>query len=255
LVDASSEPENSSIAMQPEVHVEGSSQDVLAMQARRMISEVVPRVASQAQPDVARVLGLAANAGYRSQQQALIEAANANWTADLAAIPVSDIEPIHARRLHEDARRSFASGRVTEAVNTQLRAFAANPRDPDIAAYLAWLHLKTNPVQPEVARQLAVYALFVSGSRRSIRFGDWDILAITSALTGRDNDATKAFLVEVALTSNLDRTCQNALGAYATYGERLRVPVEAMLNRVDASGRISPYCDHRPAWNSIAKLQ
>jgi len=238
-----------------EMRADGVAQDVLAMQARRMLAEVVPRVATQAQPDVARVLGLAANATYRSQQQLLVEAANANWTSDMVSIPASDIEPIHARRLHEDARRSFASGRLTEAINTQLRAFAANPRDPDIAAYLAWLHLRTNPVQPEVARQLAVYALYVSGARRSARFGDWDILAITSALTGRDNDATRAFFVEVALTSNLDRTCQSALGAYATYGERLRVPVEAMLNRVDASGRISPYCDRRPAWNSVATLQ
>ena len=237
-----------------EVRVDGVSQDVLAMQARRMLTEVVPRVATQAQPDVARVLGLAVNATYRSQQQ-LVEAANANWTTDMVPIPVSDIDPIHARRLHEDARRSFASGHLTEAINTQLRAFAANPRDPDVAAYLAWLHLRTNPVQPEVARQLAVYALYVSGGRRSARFGDWDILAITSALTGRDNDATRAFFVEVALTSNLDRTCQSALGAYATYGERLRAPVEAMLNRVDASGRVSPYCDRRPVWNSVASSQ
>ena len=238
-----------------EMRADGVARDVLAMQARRMLAEVVPRVATQAQPDVARVLGLAANATYRSQQQLLVEAANANWASDMVSIPASDIEPIHARRLHEDARRSFASGHLTEAINTQLRAFAANPRDPDIAAYLAWLHLRTNPVQAEVARQLAVYALYVSGARRSARFGDWDILAITSALTGRDNDATRAFFVEVALTSNLDRTCQSALGAYATYGERLRVPVEAMLNRVDASGRISPYCDRRPAWNSVATLQ
>ena len=225
------------------------------IQARHMLAEIVPRVAAQAQPDLARVLGLTANAEQRSQQQALILAATAKWTSDTALIPTSHIEPIHARSLHEDARHSFASGRVDEAVNTQLRAFAANPRDPDIAAYLAWLHIQTNPAQPEVARQLAVYALFISGSRRSTRYGDWDILAISSALTGRDVDATKAFLVEVALTSSLDRTCQTALGAYATYGERLRVPVEAMLNRVDASGRISPYCERRPAWNSVARLQ
>jgi hypothetical protein len=246
-----------SLPAKPElaVRAEGPSQDALVIQARHMLAEMVPRVAAQAQPDLARVLGLAATAEQRSQQQALILAATAKWTSDTVLIPASDIEPTHARSLHEDARHSFALGRVDEAVNTQLRAFAANPRDPDIAAYLAWLHIQTSPAQPEVARQLAVYALFISGPRRSTRYGDWDILAISSALTGRDVDATKAFLVEVALTSSLDRTCQTALGAYATYGERLRVPVEAMLNRVDASGRISPYCDRRPVWNSVARAQ
>ncbi len=109
-------------------------------------------------------------------------------------------------------------------------------------------------MQPELARQLALYAILVSGPQRSMRFSDWNTLAIASALTGRDVDAAKAFLVELAVTSNLDRTCQTALGAYATYGERLRVPVEAMLNRVDTSGRISPYCDRRPSW-AAAKLQ
>ncbi len=92
--------------------------------------EMVPRVAAQAQPDLARVLGLAATAEQRSQQQALILAATAKWTSDTVLIPASDIEPTHARSLHEDARHSFALGRVDEAVNTQLRAFAANPRDP-----------------------------------------------------------------------------------------------------------------------------
>jgi porphobilinogen deaminase len=106
------------------------------------------------------------------------------------------------------------------------------------------------PVQPEMARQLALYAIFVSGSRRSARFGDWDTLAIASALAGRDFDATHAFFVEVALTSNLDRTCQTALSAYASFGERLRVPVHAMLNRIDSGDRVSPYCEWPPTWNT-----
>jgi hypothetical protein len=27
------------------------------------------------------------------------------------------------------------------------------------------------------------------------------------------------------------------------FGERLRVPVQAMLNRIDSNGRVSPYCE------------
>ncbi|MEP6942098.1 MAG: hypothetical protein ABI981_04145 [Betaproteobacteria bacterium] len=233
---------------------DATAQDPLATQGRRMLADVVPRVAARAQPDVARVLGLAATATQRSQQQAVVEAADSRWGSDTEWIPASDIEPLHARRLHEDARRAYLAGRASEAFNTELRAFAANPRDPNIAAYLAWLHLKTSPMQPELARQLALYAILVSGPQRSMRFSDWNTLAIASALTGHDVDAAKAFLVELAVTSNLDRTCQTALAAYATYGERLRGPVEAMLNRADSSGRISPYCDRRPSW-AAAKLQ
>jgi hypothetical protein len=144
---------------------------------------------------------------------------------------------------------------VSDAVNIELSAFGANPRDPDIAAYLAFLHLRMKPVQPETARQLALYAIFVSGSRRSARFGDWGTLAIASALAGRDIDATRAFLVELALTSNLDHTCQTALSAYASFGERLRVPVYAMLDRIDASDRVSPYCEWPPTWSTATRWQ
>jgi serine/threonine protein kinase len=229
------------------------SQDALVKQARGMLADMVPRVATRAQPDVARVLGLAAIANHRSQQQAVVDAAYAKWPSDTAWTPATDIEPIRARRLHDDARQAFTSGRVSDAVNIELSAFAANPRDPDIAAYLAFLHLRMNPVQPEMARQLALYALYVSGSRRSARFGDWGTLAIASALVGRDIDATRAFFVEVALTSDLDRTCQTAMSAYASYGERLRVPVHAMLDRIDSSDRVSPYCEWPPTWSTATR--
>ena len=142
---------------------------------------------------------------------------------------------------------------MSDAVDIELAAFGANPRDPDIAVYLAFLHLRTNPVQAETARRLALYAIFVSGTQRSIRFGDWDTLAVASALVGRDSDAIRALYVEIALTSNLDRTCQTALSAYATFGERVRVPVQAMFNRVDSNGRVSPYCEWPTKWNTAMR--
>lgn len=222
------------------------------MQARRMLADMVPRIATQAQPDVSRVLGLAAIANHRWQQQAVVDAASARWPSETAWTPSTDIEPIRARRLHDDARRAFASGRISDALNIELSAFGANPRDPDIAAYLALLHIRMHPVQPEMARQLALYGIAVSGSRRSVRFDDWDTLAIASALAGRDIDATRAFFVEVALTSNLDRTCQAALNSYVAFGERLRVPVRAMLNRIDSSDRVSPYCEWPRTWSTAA---
>ena len=223
------------------------------VQARRMVADMVPSITARAQPDISRVLGLAATANHQSQQQAVVDAVHARWPSETARTPATDIEPIRARRLHDDARQAFASGRVTDAVDIELRAFGANPRDPDIASYLAFLHTRTHPVQPETARQFALYAIFVSGSRRAVRFGDWDTLAIASALAGRDIEATHAFFVEVALTSNLDRTCQSALSAYASFGERLRAPVQAMLNRIDSNGRVSPYCEWPATWNTAAR--
>jgi hypothetical protein len=113
-------------------------------------------------------------------------------------------------------------------------------------------------VQAQIAERL-VAGLRAAAPLAADDFRRFGVFAATQHLNdaiefGRDIDAAKAFLVELAVTSNLDRTCQTVLGAYATYGERLRVPVEAMLNRVDASGRISPYCDRRPSW-AAAKLQ
>jgi hypothetical protein len=229
------------------------SRDALIARARRVIADEVPRLAAQAQPDVSRVLALAATATYRSQQQAIVDAVYAKWSSESARIPPTDIDPVRARRLHDEARQTLAYGRVSDAVDIELQAFGANPSDPDIAVYLAFLHLRMNPVQAETARRLAVYAIFVSGTQRSIRFGDWDTLAVASALVGRESDAIRALYVEIALTSNLDRTCQNALSAYATFGERVRVPVQAMFNRVDSNGRVSPYCEWPPKWNTAMR--
>ena len=110
-------------------------------------------------------------------------------------------------------------------------------RDPDIAQFLALLHLWTKPSQPETARQLALFAIAVSGPKRTARADYWNTLAVASALSARQNDATAAFLVETALSTSLDRSCRAALRAYASYGDPLRTPVQAMLYRVRSQPR------------------
>ena len=97
------------------------SQEALIARARRVIADEVPRLAAQAQPDVSRVLALAATANYRSQQQAIVDAAYAKWPSESAWIPPTDIEPVRARRLHDEARQTLAYGRVSDAVDIELR--------------------------------------------------------------------------------------------------------------------------------------
>jgi len=220
-----------------------------------MLAETVPRVAAQAQLDVSRVLWTAGLPRHPQQEQAVLEATSARWASE-ATMPASQVSPSYARRLHEDARRALASGRnVADTVNIELRAFGANPRDADIAGYLAYLHLRTSPLQPETARQLAVHAIAVSGSRRAARSDDWATLAVASALIGRETDAVRAYLTELALTSDIDRSCRTALIAYANFGERLRVPVQAMLSRVHSLRERDPHpsCAWPSYWNAMAR--
>ena len=103
----------------------------------------------------------------------------------------------------------------------------------------------------EAARRLALHALTLHGSRfPQGRIEDWATLAIASALAGRERDASNAFLVSLALAPNLERQCKAALDVYALYGERLRAPIEAMLQSANASGRAngSAFCEWPPHW-------
>jgi len=182
----------------------------------------------------------------------VVDAARAVWVRDDAAALSQGIEAGEARRLNEEAVQAYWSRRnVSEAFDLQLKAFGANPRDPEIAGNLAFLHLKVRPSQPETARQLALHAIAVRGSRfRTGRLEDWNTYAVASALTGRDADARNALFVTVALARNVESNCRAALSAIANYGERLRGPVEAMLYRIHAQGRAyeSPYCTWPPNW-------
>ena len=212
------------------------AQEELRAEGKRMVAEVVPRVAAQAQSDVSALLRMAAATADASQERAIANAAYGRWPSERTYFPAATVSA-PARQLHAEAKRKFALGQDAEAVDLELRAFAANPRDPDIAGFLAFLHLRLRPAQPETARQLALHALASSGSARAQRLEDWNTFAVASALSGREVDAARAFLVALALTPDVERSCRAAIGAYAMFGERLRAPVQALLYRVRAQGR------------------
>ena len=192
------------------------------------------------------MLWAAANALDPSQEQAVVDIAQAVRVRDSALGLTQVIEPAAARRFNDEALKAYWTRRnVAEAFDLQLKAFGANPNDPEIAGNLALYHLKINPSQPETARQLALHAIAVRGVRyRAGRLEDWNTYAVASALTGRDGDAKNALYVTLALARNVDRNCRDAATAIATYGERMREPVDAMLNRIRIQGRAydSPHC-------------
>ena len=121
----------------------------------------------------------------------MADAAQAVLVRESASAPSQIIESIEAKRLYGQALHAYWTRRnPSEAFDLQLKAFGADPRDPEIAGNLAFLYLKVNPVQPEAARLLALHAIAVRGTRfRTGRLEDWNTYAIASALTGRDADA------------------------------------------------------------------
>lgn len=233
-----------------------SDENELAMRGRQLVTDVVPGIAASAYDDLSPALAIVSLQADARQDRAVVDALRAPWRGEARFVPTTTTAPSRARRLHEDARNGYAHGRrIDDVMHLELAAFAANPRDPDIAAFLAFLHLHAAPANPETARQLALHAIAMSGPQRTQRVDDWSTLAIASALAGRHRDATRLFLVQVALASNIDRSCRAALAAYSDYGEPLRVPVQTMLARVQSDPRAYEYPSCRDRSASMASLR
>jgi hypothetical protein len=206
----------------------GRTQAELSEHARQMLAGTVPRLAAQAWVDASPLLAMA---NVSATQRELADTARSPWRSEQGNA-LSTLDSTQARHLHDASRSAFASGRRGEALNLGLRAFAADPRDPDMAGFLAYLYLQQTPVQAETARELALQALVVSGPGRVARYDDWNTFAVASALTGRDSDATRAFLLGLALSGDADRTCRAATRAYAMFGERMRGSLDPVLMRL-----------------------
>jgi hypothetical protein len=183
-------------------------------------------------------MSLAANANRPGQDRAVVDAVRQSWASYQIVTAASSIAPAVGRQLGEDARHAYLVDRdVPRAYDLQLRAFGANPRDPEVAGNLAFLLLKVQPAQAESARQLAVHAIALAAAQRTGRSDDWTTLAVANALTGRDMDATNALYVAVALSRNLDASCKAALAAVESHGDRVAGPVSLMMARIRDQGR------------------
>jgi hypothetical protein len=200
------------------------------------MNTLVPRIAKSAERKLAPALGAAAKSPElrrRSEVRAAVEKARAST----AAAPDVSVHADEASTLNEAARVAYArDNSVVDAVRLQTQAFGANPLDAEVVGNLALLRLKEAPPQPEAARQLALHALTLKDERFPTgRIDDWTTLAIANGLTGRDKDARNAWFVSMALASDPQRQCNAAIGAQATYGDRLRPSVQPMLQRARSS--------------------
>ena len=137
--------------------------DAQGVRGRRMLSDAVPRIAVQARADASTVLWMAASADHPAQSAGVVNAAHGAWNSEQLYLP-GPRDTVRARRLYEEAKWVFASGRTSDALDLGVRAFAFDPRDSNIAGFLAVVHLSMRPPQPETARQLALHALALSGS-------------------------------------------------------------------------------------------
>jgi hypothetical protein len=217
-----------------------------------LMANHVPRLAQRAERLVSRVLLIAARSEDVVGDRDILDSAASLGSPSSDPVLSMAASPSEARQFDEAARNEYARhGASAQALALQARAFGANPLDPDIAGNLAFLLLRQRPSQPEAARQLALHALTVHGSRYPQgRSEDWGTLAIASALVGKDRDARNALLVSLAMAPNLDRQCRAAIDTFSLYGERLRGPVEAMLYSAHASPRAhdSSFCEWPPHW-------
>ncbi len=224
-----------------------------------LITSHVPRIAQHAERQVLRVLHLAAQADMSGREDDIRSAARSSRVNTDDALSSIRVAPYEARRLNEAASAAFWSERnVRRALTLQARAFGANPLDREVAGNFAFYLLKQRPAQAELARQLALHALTLNDPQLpGSRVDDWTTFAIASALAGRQRDAVNAMYVTLALSDNLDRPCRSALAAYASHGERMRAPTEAMLYRIREWGRSeeSSFCRWPPSWSVSARAQ
>jgi len=211
--------------------------DDLDTLAADLLKNRIPAAAQSAERRLARVLAVAAAASEFRRRGDVRTAMQAMRSASSRVPFETPLRSDEARRLNEAALVAYWRREdVDDALRLQRKAFAANPFDSEVVGNLAFLELKEQPPQAETARQLALHALALNDPRfPSGRIEDWTAFAIASALTGHEADARNAWFASMALATDLQHQCSNAVRAEAIYGERLRSSVQAMLQRARSS--------------------
>jgi hypothetical protein len=212
----------------------GDDLDVLAAD---LMKNRIQAAALSAERRLARVLAVAAGASEFRRRGDVRTAMQAMRSASAKAPFPTAVRSDEARRLNEAALVAYWRREdVDDALRLQRKAFAANPFDSEVVGNLAFLELKEQPPRAEAARQLALHSLALNDPRfPSGRIEDWTAFAVASALTGHEAEARNAWFASMALASDLQHQCSNAVRAEAIYGDRLRSSVQAMLQRARSS--------------------
>jgi hypothetical protein len=214
--------------------------DRLRHARQRLMANQMPRLAQRAERQVARVLFVAGRAELGGGD-AEIRAAAASVGRDGSDGARRACRCRRARRSASamPARAEYARrGGTPEALALQARAFGADPLDVETAGNLAFLLLA--PAAGASRSGAPAGAARAHPARCTLprrKIEDWATFAIASALAGRERDARNAFLVTLSLAPNLERHARRRSTSNAIYGERLRAPIEAMLQSANASGR------------------
>ncbi|MFL6664791.1 MAG: hypothetical protein ACJ8G7_21665 [Rhizobacter sp.] len=219
--------------------------------AATLMATHVPRIAQRAGRMVRRVLFLAAHAEDGRAIDDIRSAASEVVIGARDPLFSTDWAAPDARRLSEEARVERTRGNAARTLHLQTQAFGANPGDPEIAGNLAALYVRLRPSNAATARDLALLALALHDRQHPLgRIEDWTTLAIANALAGRYDESRDAWIASLALAPRAGRQCRAAIDAYGIYGERLRAPVEAMLQRGHqwSAGEPSAFCDWAPRW-------
>ncbi|MEO8312631.1 MAG: hypothetical protein ABI520_15795 [Caldimonas sp.] len=230
-------PADNALPVPTPVEREPSVSADLDASAAELLQNRIPRAAAAAERQLARVLAVAAGAAELRRRGDVRNAMLALRAATPRAPFEVPVRGAQARQLNEQALAAYwRRDDVDEAVRLQTRAFVANPFDSEVVGNLAFLRLREQPPQAEAARQLALYSLTLNDPRFPTgRIEDWTALAVASALTGHEAAARNAWFASMALASDLQHQCSNAVRTEAVFGEKLRPSVRAMLQRARSS--------------------
>ena len=210
-----------------------ASADADDARAHDLLTGQIPKIAAWAEQQLAPVLRSTVRTDMLPRRDELRGAIAAARLASGRPELKLAVHAQESRRLNDLARTAYWDrNNVQEAVRLQVRAFAANPLDPEVVGNLAFLRMRERPPQIRAARQLALHSLTVADSRYPLgRVQDWTTLAIANALLGRDADARHAWYISLVLAPDRQQHRNAALRAVSIYGERLRPSVDAMLRR------------------------
>jgi serine/threonine protein kinase len=222
--------------------------DVAGIQARiAVIASAVSTAVVQNRDDLSEIL---AN-GLRGDDAATLASAQEGMRRTEFTNEFAGWKLFHktARRINEEVLQSYRMD-LDDAVRRQSTAVAFNPYDKEIVGNLAfYFALQGNE---KVAMNLAMFGMSLPRhSTQTSRSADWQLVGSIFARLGQVRESTEAYFVALAITPKLSGFCKSLLAQQAIFGSALKVPIEAVFDRIEQRGRSDEEnCANPPAWQN-----